>query len=612
MVSPYLLNMPNLLLLKYNNYYNRTLKGYSNIDGYKNAVGTSGYAEVTNVNFNPRDGISSYHTVNTNFDCDYLLVIESTQPWNIISRWFVIESHYDRVDQRTLILRRDVLYDYSSSYGNAPAFIEKGALSASDPFIFNPEEMTFNQIYRSRQFIQDVTIRPWIVLYVAKNRTEDVEINIKLNNLQGSEKIYYTLKHYSHTDNCAYDIFCIPTGSTWTSTVNSVNYKSKNDNLPFAIAAAFSEWGSGGGVVYDIQLLPYCPIQKQSGWSVTANKGTYSGSTVDTDVLTAKSNMTSEYFSASDYPVVMRVASQNLQFIRSNISYGRDIHTAIGMKVDSCTRFCRLVSPSGGSSFQFNAAKMWGPSEATQFVFNIKCTFMPYTPYIHVYPNFGGLYGIPQDKDQRGLICGGDFSLPQVNDKWQTYQINNKNYQKIFDRQIENMEITNAWSTAKEAVGALSGAVSGAAGGAMVAGTGGAIAGAVTGVVGGLADVLSGSAMRQEQLDYTKDMFGYNLQNIQALPNSIIKTNSFVVDSLIYPAFDIYTATDQEEAALKNKIKYNGMSVGRIGTFNEFKSAATSDCRYVKCKIIRMDSLHEETSVANAIYSELNQGVFIS
>lgn len=54
------------------------------------------------------------------------------------------------------------------------------------------------------------------------------------------------------------------------------------------------------------------------------------------------------------------------------------------------------------------------------------------------------------------------------------------------------------------------------------------------------------------------------------------------------------------------------MSVGRIGTFNEFKSAATSACRYVKCKIIRMDSLHEETSVANAIYSELNQGVFIS
>lgn len=604
--------MPNLLLLKYNNYYNRTLKGYSNIDGYKIAVGTSGYAEVINVNFNPRDGISTYHTVNTNFDCDYMLVIESTQPWNIISRWFVIESHYDRADQRTLILRRDVLYDYSSSYGNAPAFIEKGALSASDPFIFNSEEMTFNQIYRSRQYIQDTTIRPWIVIYLAKVR-EELSIKLKINGMDDSKYISYTIKAELHSNSSGYDMICIPTTSTWTTNVDSKAYKSKSADIPFLIASSFSEAGSGGGVICDIQLLPYCPILKQSDWTVATNSATYTGDSI-VDCMLPFSNVTG--VNETEYPVLMRVESKDLQFVRTNIIYGRDIHTAIGMKVDSCTRFCRLVSPGGGSSFQFNAAKMWGPSEATQYTFNVKCTFMPYTPYIHIYPNFGGLYGISQDKDQRGLICGGDFSLPQVNDKWQTYQINNKNYQRIFDRQIENMEFNNRLDMLSNITGAVSGAVQGVAQGSMMS-AGGASAGAVgasaaAAVIGGAVNIATNLAKRKEQMDYTKDMFGYNLQNIQALPSSIIKTSSYIIDSLVFPIFEIYTATEAEENALKNKIKYNGMSVGRIGTFNEFKSAATSDCRYVKCKIIRMDSLHEETSVANAIYSELNQGVFIS
>lgn len=603
--------MPNLLLLKYNNYYNRTLKGYSNIDGYKNAVGTSGYAEVTNVNFNPRDGISSYHTVNTNFDCDYMLVIESTQPWNIISRWFVIESHYDRADQRTLILRRDVLYDYSSSYGNAPAFIEKGALSASDPFIFNPEEMTFNQIFRSRDMLSDKTNRGWIVFYLAKNRTEDFQFKVPVPGKENGS-LSYTIPKNSVTPDSTYDVFCIPTGADWTTKYsNDLSYKSATKDIPYTVAAGLSIAGSGGGLVYDIQLLPYCPILNQSNWTVTRNTATYTGSEGIYDCITALKTEGST-LNVKNYPAIFRVNSKNLSTTVS-ISYPYTINTAIDMKVDSCTRFLRLVSPGGSSTFQFNAAKMWGPTDIATHDIYVKCTFMPYTPYIHVYPKFGDkLYGGTYINDQRGLICGGDFSLPQINDKWETYKINNKNYQQAFDRQVENMEVNNKFALASDITGALSGAVSGAAGGAMIAGPVGAVAGGVAGVVGGATDIIVNAAKRNEQMDYTKDMFGYNLQNIQALPNSIIKTNSYVIDSLVFPALEYYTATEEEMTALKNKIKYNGMSVGRIGTFNEFKSAATSDCRYVKCQIIRMNSLHEETSVANAIYYELNQGVFIS
>lgn len=605
MVSPYLLNMPNLLLLKYNNYYNRTLKGYSNIDGYKNAVGTSGYAEVTNVNFNPRDGISTYHTVNTNFDCDYLLVIESTQPWNIISRWFVIESHYDRADQRTLILRRDVLYDYSSSYGNAPAFIEKGFISRDDPFIYNQEDMTFNQIPRGRNFLTDITNRGWIVIYLAKSRTEDFQFYFFVGN-DVSNKITYTVPKDLTTVDASYDIFCLPTGNFTTYSGGTYNSTNKTS---FIVAGAISKAGSGSGIVYDIQYLPYCPVIGQANITVTPNSIT---TAIPSNDGVAPVAATGAQVNVNNYPVLIRVNSKDLSLTKT-VPYGYDLNSEIGMKVDSCTRFCRLVSPSGSSTFQFNAAKVWGPTAATEFLLNIKCTFMPYTPYIHIYPyDFGSLYGGTKTKELRGLICGGDFSLPQVSDKWQTYKVNNKNYQQIFTRQVENMEINNKFALASDITGALTGSVQGTAGGAMIGGPTGAIVGGTAGIIGGLADIAVNQAKRDEQLDYTRDMFGYNLQNIQALPQSITKLSSFVIDSLIFPMMEVYTATTEEENALKNKIKYNGMSVGRIGTFNEFKSAATSACRYVKCKIIRMDSLHEETTVANAIYSELNQGVFIS
>ena len=41
--------------------------------------------------------------------------------------------------------------------------------------------------------------------------------------------------------------------------------------------------------------------------------------------------------------------------------------------------------------------------------FDIECTYKPYNPYIHISPNYKGLYGKDFD-DIRGLICGGDFS----------------------------------------------------------------------------------------------------------------------------------------------------------------------------------------------------------
>lgn len=53
------------------------------------------------------------------------------------------------------------------------------------------------------------------------------------------------------------------------------------------------------------------------------------------------------------------------------------------------------------------------------------------------------------------------------------------------------------------------------------------------------------------------------------------------------------------------------MSIGRIGTFNDFKSRASTSCRYIKAQIIRMADLHEELHTAKAISDELYKGVYI-
>ena len=50
----------NLLLLKgYNNYFNRIHKEEADIASYKTAVGTGNFLDLTDMNFNPNDGVAT-------------------------------------------------------------------------------------------------------------------------------------------------------------------------------------------------------------------------------------------------------------------------------------------------------------------------------------------------------------------------------------------------------------------------------------------------------------------------------------------------------------------------------------------------------------------------
>ena len=71
----------------------------------------------------------------------------------------------------------------------------------------------------------------------------------------------------------------------------------------------------------------------------------------------------------------------------------------------------RLVSQNYSAIFEFSPAKSGGVDG-----FLADCTYKPWAPYIHILPKLKGLYGdnFVAIDDARGLICGGDMSLPQL------------------------------------------------------------------------------------------------------------------------------------------------------------------------------------------------------
>lgn len=231
-------------------------------------------------------------------------------------------------------------------------------------------------------------------------------------------------------------------------------------------------------------------------------------------------------------------------------------------------------------------------------------------------PRFGWLYGTDLN-DFRGLILGGDFSLPILNNSWSTYQLNNKYYQQIFDRNIESQEYNNKWALANDVVGAASGAGTGAAAGAAVGtmiapGIGTAIGAAVGGIAsaaGGIMDVISGKATREQELARQKDVFGMELGTIKARAQSLTRGNIYNINNKYFPYIEYYTCTDKELEALDNKLKYNGMTIGVIGKIKDYIDNS-AEWSYIQATVIDIN-IYDDTHTAEAIDQLLKGGIRI-
>lgn len=402
-----------------------------------------------------------------------------------------------------------------------------------------------------------------------------------------------------------YSMFFMPYGDTYLKRGTDFTvWGNKTANLMAATGIAQALKSSG--FIYDIQILPYCPVQEfvyhNRNWCVDGNKYDVRSITDDNDnVLTS---------------IVFAEGSSG-SFITSLII---DDPYGYNKKLEYETKLYRLCDPNQNAIFDFS------PTMNSDYVeFECQFTYKPYKPYIHINPKFDGMYGLNQPQDQRGLICGGDFSIDMVNDQWATYQLNNINYEKAFNRQIESFELSQDMSRLQDKVGMITGAIGAAGTGAAMGSAWGAGGAAIGGMAAGAASVYAGRTdmdindkLRNDALDLKNDMFGYTMGNIQARPLTLSKLSGFNTNSRYMPYLEVYSCTDDEYEALKRKIEFNGETVMRIDYPRNFMNNKfyTSTYQYnkenyFKGKLIRLELDGEDYHFVNTIADELNKGVYI-
>ena len=386
-----------------------------------------------------------------------------------------------------------------------------------------------------------------------------------------------------HLSDAPYDMFAIPYGK----------YNNFGDEVLAmkAANAAIAEFNVGSSSeLYDVQLLPFQPTLSNS---------------VITDITNNLENN--------------KIIGKIYWATKSSFSKTILLDKPIGVKNKKIEHICdkyRLVSPNYNGQFEFTAAANNGISG-----FKVDATYLPLNPYIRVAPLFGGLYGKEFD-DARGLICGGDFSLPVVNDAWVSYQQNNKNYQAIFDRQVQNLEFNNKINRTMQQWQVGAGIVQGAASGAVAGSTfgpwgavGGAVAGLTASTIGGAYDLKYSEQLRQEQLKYNADIFDLNIGTIQAQPYSLSKTTAFTANNKIFPILEYYTCSNEEKELVATHIINYSMTVGAIGKLKDYikNTWQYNDVyarNFIKGTFLKLKDLFEDYHYLNALNEELNIGVY--
>lgn len=377
----------------------------------------------------------------------------------------------------------------------------------------------------------------------------------------------------------------------------------------FAAVTLLSYCLQDGQHLYDVQLLPYCPIVNEISIS-----GPYHDSyMINAEGIAANRKIKFYQTDGSTFDTTTPLMEAYV-FFNSSFTFDipliiSDKNTVFEKKLASETELYRFNSPNYSAYFDFNPYMNNGMSKV-----NVDCTYKPYKSYIHMNPDFKGLYG-SDFNDARGLVITSDFSIPQVTDAWQQYQIQNKNYADIFNRTQQHLRTEQKWQEAEAGFNMFTSTLSGATMGGLAgskAGPYGAIAGAVvggvTGLAGGIADYAKTKELNKEALDYNRDMYNYNLQNIQALPQTLSSISSYDANNKLWPFLEIYDCSDVEKEAMRNKLIYNGMKVGRIDSINSFIGETSN---YIKAQLIRNEVSNLDYNELNDIGLELDKGVFM-
>ena len=123
-----------------------------------------------------------------------------------------------------------------------------------------------------------------------------------------------------------------------------------------------------------------------------------------------------------------------------------------------------------------------------------------------------------------------------------------------------------------------------------------------------MADLAIAKKIQKENIKYSTDIYEMNLQNIQALPNSIVKTGCKTNNNKLVPYLEYWTCTDTEKEAFKKKLYFEGMTIGAYGTVKDY---LRGDYSFIQAELKRCLTIDDDTHLFNQIQLELNKGVYI-
>lgn len=418
-----------------------------------------------------------------------------------------------------------------------------------------------------------------------------------------------TTVYRNHLADQVFDMFAIPYGSLEVK--DGANTYTCNKNIGLAIAQAFVTT-LGDNAVYDIQILPYCPVREYIMSDGTFDITTSNNTKVRPIYFGSGNQLPVNYVFYCTYSKIDNITllhKVNGNMVPYNI-------TVTDVKTQYNTEMYRLSSPNFASSFEFNAAQNGG---VDSFLFS--ATYKPYNPYIRVRPQFGRMFG-EDFRDGRGLILQGDFSIPTMSNAWANYELQNKNYLNTFNREIKSLNLQNKIASENDiwnaVSGSIQGTVSGAVAGGMMGGGYGAIAGAIVGggasIAGGVRDVQNNRKLRNDTVDKAKMLFSFQMDNIKALPDTIRNVGCLTVDNVLVPVLEFYQASDDEIDAFQKKMQYYGMTVMKVGTILEYVKPGEET--FVQGELLRLlppNGINTEADnhLAEEISSELQKGLYI-
>lgn len=301
------------------------------------------------------------------------------------------------------------------------------------------------------------------------------------------------------------------------------------------------------------------------------NPATDTGRILDVQFLPfSMATATNENFKINDTPIkAMFLDTDDLEFYTDMTDL-----TEINKECDTI----KIVSPSRASQYLFRPYNNDGIME-----FKTKITLRPYNTIIYIRPSTKGLLMYDYD-DKDCLIISEDFSLTAVTSEWTNYIYNNRNYNDVFERQIQGREFERTWERKIEEAQKKSDEWTSRNISAQKASTYTGNLPIISSVAGAIGTAFQdqtylqmaqidrqyNEATYQEGIQLSRDLFEMQLENIQSQP--IVPSKISTLDAKLLPGvyLEYYSSNPSELQAINDFYKFNGNRIDAYGTFSQY------------------------------------------